>query len=93
MIDVNLWFFDRTGKSGVFNAGTGRSQPFNDIANAVIRYHGRGEIEYIPFPESLQGSYQSYTQADTSALRAAGYAPNFRTVEEGVQLYLAWLNR
>ena len=93
VIDVNLWFFDRTGKSGIFNAGTGRSQPFNDVANAVIRYHGRGEIEYIPFPESLRGSYQSYTQADTSALRAAGYAPNFRTVEEGVQLYLAWLNR
>lgn len=93
VVDVNLWFFDQPAKSGVYNTGTGRSQTFNDVAHAVLRYHQRGEIEYVPFPESLRGSYQSYTQADISALRAANYTRPFKTVEEGVHVYLTWLNR
>jgi ADP-L-glycero-D-manno-heptose 6-epimerase len=54
--------------------------------------HGRGQIEYVPFPESLRGRYQSFTQADISALRKAGYSEPFLTVEEGVPLYLDWLS-
>ena len=48
-------------------------------------------IRYIPFPEDLVGKYQSFTQADTSKLRAAGYADDFYTVEQGVARYVAWL--
>jgi ADP-L-glycero-D-manno-heptose 6-epimerase len=46
-------------------------------------------IEYIPFPPQLAGRYQSYTQADVSALRKAGYGAPFLTVEEGVGRYVA----
>lgn len=92
-VEVNLWFLDHPDQSGIFNLGTGRSQSFNDVANAVIQYHGKGKIEYIPFPEHLKGRYQSFTQADISALRAAGYDKPFKTVEEGVKLYMEWLNR
>ncbi len=91
-VDVNLWFLDHPEVSGIFNLGTGRAQSFNDVARAVIAWHGRGKIEYIPFPEQLKGRYQSFTQADISALRAAGYAAPFKAVEEGVRLYLDWLN-
>ena len=28
----------------------------------VTAWHGKGKIEYIPFPEHLKGAYQSYTQ-------------------------------
>lgn len=91
-VDVNLWFLDHPDKSGIFNVGTGRSQPFNDIAHAVIAWHGRGELEYMPFPDHLRGRYQSFTEADISALRAAGYDKPFKTVEQGVELYLEWLN-
>ncbi|MBI5041033.1 MAG: ADP-L-glycero-D-mannoheptose-6-epimerase, partial [Gammaproteobacteria bacterium] len=72
--------------------GTGRSQPFNDIARAVIAWHGRGELEYVPFPDHLRGRYQSFTEADISALRAVGYDNPFKTVEQGVELYLDQLN-
>ncbi|ROR29616.1 ADP-glyceromanno-heptose 6-epimerase [Inmirania thermothiophila] len=89
---VALWFLDHPEASGIFNVGTGRSQSFNDVARAVIAWHGRGEIEYIPFPEHLKGRYQSFTEADISALRAAGYTAPFKTVEEGVRLYMEWLN-
>lgn len=88
---VNLWFWRQGGPSGIYNLGTGRSQSFNEVARAVIGYHGRGEIEYIPFPEHLKGRYQSFTEADITALRAAGCRHSFRPVEEGVPEYLSWL--
>ena len=86
--DVNLWLMDNSQVSGVFNLGSGHSQSFNDVANAVIAWHGRGRISYIPFPDHLKGSYQSFTEADMNRLRAAGYQVSFRTVEEGVKTYL-----
>jgi ADP-L-glycero-D-manno-heptose 6-epimerase len=89
---VNLWFLEHRDKSGIFNLGTGRAQSFNDVARAVIAWHGRGEIEYIPFPDHLKGAYQSFTQADLSQLRAAGCEHEFRTVEQGVKAYFDWLN-
>ncbi len=92
VVDINLWFMEHPEISGIFNAGTGKSQTFNDVANAVIAYHGRGEIEYIPFPEHLKGHYQSYTEADLSHLRAVGCEHAFKSVEQGVQSYMQWLN-
>ncbi len=93
VVDVNLWFMDHPHKSGIFNVGTGRSQSFNDVARAVIACHGRGKIQYIPFPEHLKRQYQSFTKADISALRETGYAAPFKTVEEGVRRYMKWLQR
>ncbi|HHM06099.1 MAG TPA: ADP-glyceromanno-heptose 6-epimerase [Gammaproteobacteria bacterium] len=92
VVAVNLWFLEHGGKSGIFNLGTGAAQAFNDVAHAVIRWHGRGRIEYIPFPGHLRGCYQSYTQADMSALRDIGFDGGFATVEEGVRRYLDWLS-
>lgn len=87
---VNLWCW-RTGVSGIFNCGTGRSQPFQTVAEGVIAGLGQGEIEYVDFPDHLKGRYQSFTQADMSKLRAVGYNGSFRDVETGVREYVAWL--
>ncbi len=92
VVAVNLWLLDHPEVSGIFNVGTGRAQSFNDVARAVIAHHGRGRIEYAPFPEALRGSYQSFTQADLVGLRAAGYEASFRTVEEGVAQYMKQLD-
>lgn len=91
VVAVNQWFLNNPTKSGIFNIGTGRSQSFNDVAKAVINFHKRGKITYIPFPEQLRGRYQSFTEANISALRNAGYTNPFKTVEEGVPSYLDWL--
>ncbi|CAN7444317.1 ADP-glyceromanno-heptose 6-epimerase [Caballeronia sp. LjRoot29] len=103
---VNLHFFDHPDTSGIFNLGTGRAQPFNDIASTVVNslraINGeaplslaelvqRGLIEYIPFPDALRGKYQCFTQADQSKLREAGYDAPFLTVQEGVDRYVRWL--
>lgn len=103
VVKVNLWFLDHPGQSGIFNLGTGRSQTFNDVAVAVIntcRAHANeapldlaalqahGIIEYMDFPEALKGKYQSFTQADISALREAGYDTPLLTVEQGTARYV-----
>jgi ADP-L-glycero-D-manno-heptose 6-epimerase len=85
---VNLWFMEHPDVSGIYNTGSGMAQSFNDVANAVIAWHGEGQIRYIPFPEHLKGAYQSYTEADLSRLRAAGCDVAFRPVEKGVPNYL-----
>ncbi|HEX7965340.1 MAG TPA: ADP-glyceromanno-heptose 6-epimerase [Gammaproteobacteria bacterium] len=90
---VNLWFWDHPKCSGIFNLGTGRAQPFNDVAKAVIKHHGKGKVEYIPFPDVLKGRYQSYTEADLTQLRATGCDHPFMTVEQGVEKYMQWLNK
>jgi ADP-L-glycero-D-manno-heptose 6-epimerase len=87
---VNLWAW-QSGVSGIFNLGTGRAQPFREVAEAVIAYHGKGEITYVDFPEHLKGRYQSFTQADMSGLRAAGYDRPFSDVATGTRAYLQWL--
>jgi ADP-L-glycero-D-manno-heptose 6-epimerase len=106
VVAVNLWFFDQPGLSGIFNLGTGRAQPFNDIALTVVntlRLPGgekaltldeavaAGLIEYIAFPDALRGKYQSYTQADLSALRSAGCQHAFADVQTGVRSYVTAL--
>ncbi len=102
VIKTNLFFFDHSGKSGIFNCGTGAAQSFNDVAVATVNscraaagdaalsltdMQRQGLIRYIPFPGDLKGKYQSYTQADLTALRAAGYQAPFLTVEQGVAAY------
>lgn len=108
VVAVNLWFFDNPGKSGIFNLGSGRAQPFNDVAVAVVNtlrslqgeaalplaeIAARGLIEYIPFPDALRGKYQCYTQADLGALRAAGCLHEFHSVQDGVSQYVRELAR
>ena len=88
--DVVLWCW-RSGISGIFNCGTGRAEPFRAVAEAVIAALGRGEIEYIDFPEHLKGRYQSFTEADMGALRGQGYNGAFRDVATGVRDYVEWL--
>ena len=92
VVKVNLWLLANAGVSGIFNCGTGRSQSFNDVANAVLAWHGKGELEYVPFPDHLKGRYQSFTEADMKQLLAAGYPHEFMTVEQGVKAYLDKLN-
>ena len=88
VVKVNLWFLKNPNVSGIFNVGTGKSQTFNDVAEAVIDWNKKGKIEYIDFPEKLKGAYQSYTQADIAKLREVGYEEEFLNVQEGVKRYL-----
>lgn len=106
VVKVNLWFLDNPDKSGIFNLGTGKAQPFNDVAVATVnacrsawgesaltldQMIAQGILEYIPFPDALKGKYQSYTQADITQLRQIGYDQPFADVGQGVSDYVARL--
>jgi len=93
VVKVNLWMMAHSEVSGIFNIGTGNSQSFNEVANSVINYHGKGEINYIPFPDELKDNYQSFTEADLTKLRTTGFDSPFKTVQEGVKEYMQWLHR
>ena len=86
--------------------GSGRAQPFNDVAVATVNAArtlkgesalplaelvSRGLVEYIPFPEALVGKYQCFTQADLTGLRATGCDHAFADVADGVRRYVHWL--
>jgi len=106
VVAVNLWFLQHPEQSGIFNLGSGRAQPFNDVAVAAVNTARllKGEaalplvellrlglVEYIPFPDALVGKYQCFTQADLSLLRGTGCAHRFADVATGVQRYVEWL--
>jgi ADP-L-glycero-D-manno-heptose 6-epimerase len=106
VVAVKLWFLQHPECSGIFNLGTGRAQPFNDVALAAVNAARalknqaalplqslvtEGAIEYIDFPAALVGKYQSYTQADITRLRATGCNHAFVDVASGVNAYVKWL--
>jgi len=106
VVKVNLHFLEGKDTSGIFNVGTGRAQSFNDVAVATVNacraaedqpaldlaaLRQQGTIQYIPFPDALKGKYQSFTEADLTALRKSGYSAPFLTVEEGVGRYVSQL--
>ncbi|MBV6631836.1 MAG: ADP-glyceromanno-heptose 6-epimerase [Alphaproteobacteria bacterium] len=89
-IDVILWALKNEQVSGLFNCGTGRAESFKDLAEATYAAMGMTpNIEYIPMPDQLKGKYQYFTQAEMGKLRDAGYNGQFRTVEQGMQDYVA----
>lgn len=89
---VNLWFLDNK-VSGIYNLGTGKAESFLEVGKAAVNFHQKGKIERIAFPEHLKGRYQSFTEADLTNLRAAGYHETFKTVAQGTTEYLTWLNK
>lgn len=106
VVALNLHFLDRPGSRGIFNAGTGRAQPFNDIAVTVVntlrereglaalslaQMVAQGLVRYAPFPDALKGKYQSFTEADPTRLRASGCEHAFMSVQQGVAKYVNWL--
>ena len=107
VVKVNLWFLEHPDRKGIFNLGSGRAQPFNDVAHAAVNAcrAQRGEstlsladmvaqdiVQYIPFPEALVGKYQCHTEADLANLRSTGCDSKFADVATGVRHYVDWLH-
>ena len=106
VVAVNLWFLQHPDRSGIFNLGTGRGQPFNDVAAATVNAARArlgeaalslaemvqaGLVQYIDFPPALVGKYQCFTEADMTRLRSVGCTHPFAPVGEGVARYGGWL--
>ena len=92
VVNVNLWFWENNGPSGIYNCGTCHAHSYNEAAQAVIDAMGKGRIEYRAFPEVLKGKYQSFTESDPSHLLAAGYDEGFHEMKDAVKEYVDFLN-
>ncbi|HEY8857675.1 MAG TPA: ADP-glyceromanno-heptose 6-epimerase [Rugosibacter sp.] len=107
VVNVNMAFLE-SRVSGIYNLGTGRAQSFNELAVATVNacrsldglpalplaeLVAQGAIDYVAFPEALKGKYQSFTEADLSQLRRAGYKNEFSSVTEGVTDYIRCLSQ
>jgi ADP-L-glycero-D-manno-heptose 6-epimerase len=87
-----VWFLEHPDRSGIFNVGTGTSASFNELAALILSHCGGGGIEYIPMPADVRAVYQSYTCADLSELRRAGYQAAFQPLTVKVPEYLRQLD-
>ena len=101
VVKICLLFFDHCkdracngALNGIYNCGTGLAHSYNEVAHAVIKAVGHGEIEYIDFPDVLRGKYQNYTQADVSSLNIVkGYDGVFTDLDEAVKDYVSMLDK
>lgn len=73
VIDIVL---NNKKESGIYDLGTSIPVSFQHVAECVARKYN-GTIEYVPFPEYLNGKYQDYTCAQKEW---DGY--KFMTIEE-----------
>jgi ADP-L-glycero-D-manno-heptose 6-epimerase len=92
-------------KSGIFNVGTVARRPSTSWRWPASMPAGRcpvtsrcrwptggaGTDRVHPVSGGSPGKYQSFTEADLSKLRKAGYEAPFASVEEGVSQYVEWL--
>ena len=75
--------------SGLYNLGSGQGRTFLDLVNATFRaMEQQPKISFIDTPEDIRNTYQYFTEADLTKLRAAGYTTPFRSLEEGIADYV-----
>ncbi len=92
VVEVLLGFALEERPSGLYNVGTGRARSFNDLVDAIGTALGRQvATEYFDMPDEVRGQYQYFTEADTAKLEAAGAAPDWTSLEEGVERYARWI--
>ena len=80
-----------SGKSGVYNVGTGKPRSFQDIADILQKeLQTNLGTAYFTNPYS---AYQMHTEADISlTCKALGYKPNV-SLEEGIKAYVPEIKR
>ncbi len=91
VVAMNLFFLEHPERSGIFNCGTGAARSFRDLADEVVKHYADARVETVPFPDALRGKYQTFTEADLTQVRAAGYDRPFASLSEGVAAYVKLL--
>lgn len=90
-VAVTLFFHDHPALGGLFNCGSGRAETWLSLAHAIFAAMGREPaIDFIDLPEALRDTYQYFTQADLTKLRAAGCGHAFLPLAEAVHDYVAY---
>ncbi|MBO7480516.1 MAG: ADP-glyceromanno-heptose 6-epimerase [Bacteroidales bacterium] len=89
VVDVLIYFMETRKHSGIYNLGTGKARPFNDLGKAAFAAMGlKPNIIYIDTPADIRDKYQYFTEADITSLRKAGYTAEFHSLDDGVKDYV-----
>lgn len=76
-------------RSGIYNAGTGQARTFLDLTIATFdAVEVRQNISFIDTPLDIRDTYQYFTEANMSKLKAQGFEHNFISLEDGVKEYV-----
>lgn len=86
VVKVNMHFMRKTKSFGIYNCGTGKTSSFLEAAEIVAKETG-ATINIVPFPDKLKDKYQSFTKADITNLRKAGYTSEFIKFQDGASDY------
>ena len=87
--DVINFLIQHSVPSGLYNLGTGKGRTFIDLAKASFEAIGKPEdIRFIDTPIDIRDTYQYFTQANMTKLRAAGYTKAFTSLEAGIKDYV-----
>ena len=89
IVEMILFLLDRPDLRGIYNAGSGLAETWNELVSAVFDAMEKPRrIEYIDMPEILKGKYQYYTCADMTKLRSAGFTGGHTPLAEAVADYV-----
>lgn len=90
-VDIIIYLFNTTVPNGIYNAGTAKARTFNHLAHAIFEAMDKPvNIEYFDMPDSLQDSYQYFTEADMDKLISNQFAYGPKSLEEGLAAYVKW---
>ena len=89
VVQVIEWLLQAQPASGLYNLGSGEARTFLDLVQCVFHALGMEDnIEFIDTPIDIRDTYQYFTEADMSKLRAAGYDQPFTRLEVGAFHYV-----
>ncbi|MGC8865826.1 MAG: ADP-glyceromanno-heptose 6-epimerase [Bacteroidales bacterium] len=89
VVEMMINFWQKQPTSGIYNAGTGKAEPFLHLATAVFKAIKKEPIiEFIDTPADIRDKYQYFTQADMHKSLATGCCPSFRSLEDGIIEYV-----
>lgn len=88
-VAITLHLAATASASGLFNVGSGVANTWLDLAKAVFIALGREvNIEFVEMPEALRETYQYFTQADISKLRATSFETPLASLSDAVGDYV-----
>lgn len=90
--EVIVFLMEHRKNSGIYNLGSGKARTFLDLTKATFKAMDKEEnIAFIDTPEDIRDKYQYFTEANMNKLLSIGYDKGFRSLEEGVEDYVGYL--
>lgn len=89
IVDICNFCMNTNVRSGIYNAGTGQARTFLDLTKATFdAMEVAQNISFIDTPIDIRDTYQYFTEASMSKLKAQGFEHTFISLEEGVREYV-----